>query len=253
MSTLKETLSSINHVKLVKYVGYDKLDDVSQISWGEFTENTTPEAADCFISDLFYGSEYSGDSVSRSNFLSIQNEYGDKTGVFKVFGGWDTYSWLFHFPTIEETWPEEDKEKLIKDMKDLDDYPVLDEEQLSELETETEQEAWDNNYRHDFEQKLLGMGFDKNDILYELDEDANIDNDDLDKIFYELISNGNGGEWIHETGCSVYINLDDIMKDLSWSDIVDVLKGKDIVYYEDGVMKNFKGGWKDTSTKPLFN
>jgi hypothetical protein len=95
-----------------------------------------------YMPELTGGSDYSGGSVTLANYRSMLESYRDY--VVDLYGGHGTYAiaipvWAFVCkPAIAET------------LAGLDDYPVIDEEALSDLESEWEQEAWESFVRHDF-------------------------------------------------------------------------------------------------------
>ena len=105
----------------------------------------------------------------------------------------------------------------------LDNYPVIDEEAMSEVEREAEDEDWDNWTRHDYERALVSALND--DGKYATDEahefregcqcrdclEEAIDGmEDLRSVFEEVASRINV-YWVNETGNSATVNVDRIV------------------------------------------
>jgi hypothetical protein len=89
-----------------------------------------------FVPRWLSGSDYSGGYVAKSNFESFMEEFDDHDPPFYVqtWGGHRTYGLVLHIPSV----PDEAWEMLCG----LDEYPSLDDERLSELESAGADEAW---------------------------------------------------------------------------------------------------------------
>lgn len=100
------------------------------------------------------GSDYSGGSVARANYNELvklleEHHPEDQTPVAWVsaYGGHNTKALFVVYDELDD----EIKETLGA----LTDYPVVDDEALSELEGEEQDEAWDNFYKRDFERAVM--------------------------------------------------------------------------------------------------
>jgi hypothetical protein len=115
----------------------------------KYAETFDPETSDpkewFLVPRYMSGSDYSGSSVEVSNMRAFKEEYGDES-FCPVYGDYGTYAvairldWLT--PAIWES------------LAALENYPVYDDQVLSEVETEAEEEAWENWARSDFKREL---------------------------------------------------------------------------------------------------
>lgn len=155
------------------------------------------------------GSDYNGGTVELSNYKVLEEMLAehhpeDQKPVcwVRASGGHGTFS-------IAVLWEELDDE--VKEaLAGLEDYPLLDEEALSGLESELEDEAWENYYRKDFEDavvKAVNAAFPDDD---EFDEWPASDEDAYD-LFRAAMDAANE-QWIHESlGSGPYIKLEHIV------------------------------------------
>lgn len=87
------------------------------------------------IPDLFTGSDYAGGSVQKSNHRSFLHLFKKVEGVYDLYGGFSTYAIAIRADVAESNLE-------IKDTLDaLEDYPLIDEEDHSELEIDWQGEA----------------------------------------------------------------------------------------------------------------
>lgn len=153
-----------------------------------------------FVSNYTSGSDYSGTTAEKSNYNVIleeaerlAEEMEDETWFQTFHGGHGTYAIAFH---VDKT-PDE----IVEMLEGLENYPVLDESAMSELETEEEGEAWENSYRDDYRRALEK----------EFDGDAEgVDDDELFKHFMEWSDKANE-YWEHSVE-GPYIDVDKIAK-----------------------------------------
>lgn len=93
------------------------------------------------------GSDYSGSLVEKSNHRVMLERYGDLPGVWDVYGGHGTFA-------VVVALRQKDKD-LWEDVRSMvDDYPLLDEEELSELEREDQDSQWESWVRSDFAREV---------------------------------------------------------------------------------------------------
>lgn len=181
----------------------------STIRWGSWSERKT---ADEWMPITLFphssGSDYSGGDVEKSNHRVLEADEHVMRRSVLIYGGHGTYGIAYiGQPT-----------RKIREMCDsLDSYPLLDEDDHSELEIELETEAWGDSYggRHDF-LKALGSLLDDVDPTHEHDVD-NLDEhtDAVDELWRtgSDVYNVNGGTgFMVETGCVVYFCIDEWIK-----------------------------------------
>lgn len=140
------------------------------------------------------GSDYSGSTVERANYLQLIDEHPDV--CIPVHGGYGTYVVLV---ALDEWTPELDDV-----LRDLEQYPVLSDDQLSHLETELEDEAWEGWIDYEFRSALIDADYPDADVLSD---------DKLYDLFCEGMEASNA-EYIHEQGCSVYVDVERIVSHL---------------------------------------
>lgn len=175
---------------------YDDLDDdtlfndhVATLSYGAFSTYEFDNPKDWYMPELLSGSNYSGDSVTVANYRTFLEEFGDRNGVHKVCGGHGTYGVAIHRSALDE--------EMIEVFRKLDDYPCIDEEQVSMVELEAEDEAWDSWAKNDYLRTLRSL----------TEEDIDPSDDDLFADFEQAREKANV-YWENETGNSAWIDLD---------------------------------------------
>ena len=175
------------------------------------TKNAEVALTDYFEPNYMGGSDYSGGSVEVANHKVFAEEFGDLPGVHEIHGDFDTYGVAIRLDCITPA---------MMDIFDgLDNYPVIDEEAMSAVEREAEDEAWDNWVRHDYERALVSaLNDDGNyatDEAHEFREgclcrdclEEAIDGvEDLRSVFEEVASRINV-YWMNETGNSATVNV----------------------------------------------
>lgn len=112
-------------------------------SYGDFHEYTG-EVTEALKKSLFLmptlmsGSDYNGGSVNLSNKRSFLKLYEEVEGVYEVEGGYNTYGVVIRLDVYESN------ADIKKTLDSLDNYPLVDEEDHSALESD-----WDNEYMTD--------------------------------------------------------------------------------------------------------
>ena len=109
-------------------------------SYGDFQEFkgtvTEENKKTLFITpELLEGSDYSGSTVQKSNHRSFLKMFKKVEGVYDLYGGYSTFAVAIRLDVYESN--EEIKEVL----DGIEDYPVVDQDDLTELECEQQQEA----------------------------------------------------------------------------------------------------------------
>lgn len=105
-------------------------------------------------------------------------------------------------------------EEAVEALESLNKYPVLDEDDLTYLDSEYENKAWEKGYRKDFEEALRKY----------LSFDEDITEEQLDELYERAMSSGSvtwvehgqGGNW-------AYIDVDRLVEELTDADIEEVL------------------------------
>ncbi len=149
------------------YNGWDNPAEFSILSYADFTPD--PQG-DYIIPDMMLGSDYSGDSVTVANHRFMLENYSDRTGIWQLTGG----HWTYGIALKRSAMDAGTRYEIENILTDLEDYPVIDEDLMGEVELKAEQTAWDNWLAHDFanriEQVLAAEG-----INIEIDYSHNAD------------------------------------------------------------------------------
>jgi hypothetical protein len=169
---------------------------VSSVSYGDIKQNDVGDFIEvpyCTFSD------YSGDTVNRANCEYFLETWGKLDGVYRIYGGHNTTGVLIRRSLYESN--EEIKEAI----DGLEDYPLFNDERLSELEIKLESEAWESWIKTEVQRELADIESPSPLILRLLDDD-NL----LESSFWYIIRSFDV-EFIHEDAVSAYIRTEEIM------------------------------------------
>ena len=171
------------------------------VSYGDFTstEETPTKTNKKFlylVPDLMAGGDYSNSGTySISNHRVFLKKYGKYAGVHKLTSGWGTFAVAIRLDVL-------DRHPEIHDCLDsLNRYPIIDDQDLSDLETEKSEEAWKEWAKDDLVRELR-----KSDPSLENFEPGN----KLEHLFYAA-SQESEEYWESQAGGSMYINIDKIV------------------------------------------
>ena len=175
------------------------------IPYGELhpiPDNRALEPTDYFVCDLLSGSHYSGDSVNRSNYRTFLERFGDSEYVYSVYGGHGTYAIAIRLDCADEA--------IREAFESLTQYPVLCDEDLSELEIEEREEAWEH--------------WAKDEFLWRVDKRFNttfrrgtLDDTKVFRLFHTLCERANE-YWICDCG-DQYIDIERVVSRMTREDL----------------------------------
>lgn len=175
------------------------------------------------------GSDYSGDLVEKSNHKALiemmPEGYEDGVQYIDYCGGHGTFALAIRFDAVTG--------ELLEALEGLEDYPILDEDLHSQMESDAQSEAWESDYRGEFKTVLGRALFQEwvdspatdqteteSDDDFEArqnaveeflqDECGEMSNETLDSLFY-LMSELSNTYWENETGGSMYIDIDRVV------------------------------------------
>lgn len=165
--------------------------DQNKISYGDIKVDSKGK----FLEVPYTGySDYSGSTVERSNCNCFLDTFEEYLGIsmWEMYGGYGTRGVLITLELYENN-------DEVKDIIDsLFDYPLINEDEMSSLEMEIENESWDDWIKSDLIRLL-----DKNNLSY--------NEDTLQADFYKVCENANEYP-IFEDAVSCWINLDKIVE-----------------------------------------
>lgn len=184
------------------------------------------------VPSFLSGSDYSGALVTRSNYEVWQTMFPEGRNVWwtTVSGGHGTYAIVINLEGI----PEEVEEEVAEVLNGLQNYPLIDEDHHSNLEMESQNEAWEDWGRKDFRRALEKK----------VEGDLNLDDvkdQDIDELFHG-VAEEIGEYWVNEEGSGSYIDVKKIAGAAKWEDIEELPGAVDD---EEGVTEWWDGMSKD--------
>jgi hypothetical protein len=175
--------------------------DYNKLSYGDFHEfkgTVTDELLKTLyvMPDLLSGGDYCNSSeVHISNHRIFLKEFGKVTGVHNLYGGYGTFAIAIRADIAES------HEGIKETLDGLDDYPVIDEEDMSKLRNDWEQEAV-KEMVHNVQRSI------END-LEEYMEDTEVDSDKIELLIWDGINDLNL-DWSYESN-SAYMDDDKVI------------------------------------------
>lgn len=160
--------------------------------------------SDYFYSKYLSYSDYSGTIENKANQKVLLEEFGDLDGVLQIYGGYSTSLILVRIDVLDNN------EELQKTILGLEDWPILDEDNLWKIEEEAKEEAITNWVLSDF----------KRLVQKTWNYDFSLLNDNfLRELFYQCVEKTNE-EWFFEYTDAV-ISIDRILKELEREDFLE--------------------------------
>jgi hypothetical protein len=91
-------------------------------------------------SKYWTGSDYSGTTIELSNYQVFIEKFQDLLGnaIFDIWGGYSTFSVAISVQWLTDSKNEEKAQEIVDVLQELDQYPVIDEDHLSNLESNLE-------------------------------------------------------------------------------------------------------------------
>ncbi len=159
------------------------------------------------------GGDYASSStVEISNHRVFLKEYKEVPGVFDVCGGFGTFAIAIRLDIYLS------KEEIKETIDGLEDYALINEEDLSELEMEKTNEAWDN-WTHENAFDNLKKSHTN---LENLIEPENF------RYYFEMAADENEINWEAEAGGSMYIDIDGVIAILRDRALVKITPDDDL-------------------------
>ena len=170
--------------------------------WGRWEQSASGKY---LVPQWLSGSDYSGALVTKSNHQAWMEKFpeGEDKWWANIHGGHGTYAIVIALEKV----PEDVEEEVVEVFDSLDSYPLLDEDLHSQMEMESQHEAWKDWGRSDFK-RALEKKFPDLDITGEANDKK------VDELFWEK-SDKIGEYWVNEEGSSSYINVEKVAKTVS--------------------------------------
>lgn len=223
--------------------GYNTRAD-GDVSYGDLKESDLPDYAGDYLFTLstddndsgevyFYlpyatGSDYSGSTVERSNYVSFLETYGKEDFVHTVYGGYNTYAVAIGLTGLL-TCVDDTADAILDALEGLEDYPCLDEQALSALEDEQADCAWKDWVAGDFVSALEAKFRDVADL--ELPTGPEL------RTFFEKKCGEANESWFNEgSGHEMYVRIDEVVKCIEFGDIAQWAVVYVVTYCDDGTV-----------------
>lgn len=180
-------------------------------SCGGFKETKETTKDSYLMCGLMEGSDYSdGRIIQAANLKCFLEEFSEIPGVHEVYGGHGTFGIAIKISSLTE--------EMIEMFTGLEDYALVDDEVLSEMEMEEQEKAWEYWVNNDFQRELERL----------LDIDITDTNGDkFYELFHFLCEKAN--EYWFEDGCSQYIRIEPIVQECS----IKLLREYEITFKEN--------------------
>lgn len=185
--------------------------DRGGISYGNFDRLSGSKAGrEWFAVDYCGGSDYVGDLATKSNYRSLMKlckealqdaDTCQEPWFVELYGGHGTFGIVLHCARTPTD--------IYDVIYQLNNYPLVDEDDYSELQHDEEGEAWVNWASHDFNRALENKF-----PTYDFDE---ISGDDLYKLFHTAAEDSN--TYWETDGMSMHIKIDRVVDNIELSDL----------------------------------
>lgn len=205
----KEVLDKLSEISKYDKLSYYKLEDYCKEDFDK--ESCNAQIFDQLSKDEIPSEEdfveipytVSGDYTSFSCVSNMSNNRVLRKDFEDLIFVYGSYSYETLFIQLKDLQKEKNQE-LFDIIDRLFQYPILDEQDESELINELAEQAWDNWVKYDFKRELYKY----------LDEDKyELEDYDLKSIFYKFIQIT--GDWFESEGNDVYIDVDKIVQEMA--------------------------------------
>ena len=174
--------------------------------------DATEEGEVYFFLPYASGSDYSGSTVEKANHKAFLESYGEEGFVWEAHGGFDTYAVVLGLTGLLEC-ADDTFDTILGIIEGLEDYPLIDDEALSNLEMEGADEAWDCWVAGDF-RRALEKRFDGVEFEWPSDSDL--------RTFFEKKAEEANEYWFNEGyGPDMYIRVDKIVEGIDLDNLAD--------------------------------
>jgi len=179
--------------------------------------DATEEGELYFFLPYASGSDYSGSTVEKANYTEFLESYGEEGFVWEAHGGFDTYAVVLGLTGLLEC-ADDTFDAILGIIEGLEDYPLIDDEALSNLESTLADEAWDCWVAGDF-RRALEKKFDGVEFEWPADSDL--------RPFFEKKAEEANEYWFNE-GCGpdMYIRVDKIVEGIDLDTLADYTVSK---------------------------
>jgi len=196
------------------------------VSYGDLKPADWPESAGKYLEalstdateegELYFflpyasGSDYSGSTVEAANHKEFLESYGEEAFVWEAHGGFNTYAVVLGLTGLLEC-ADDTFDAILDIIEGLENYPLIDDEALSKLESDNANEAWESWVAEDF-RRALEKKFDG--VEFEWPADCDL------RGFFEKKAEKANEYWFNEGyGPDMYIRVDKVVERVEWDDV----------------------------------
>lgn len=197
-------IDSVNCCRLEKY---EDVNDEYLGSYSPIENYSKLEFSDYYHPEYLGYSDYSGSTYTKSNHQLFIEQFGEIEGVQNVHGGYGSHDIYIRLDVLNNN------EEIQECLNSLDDYPVMDEDHLFEIEEEAKNESWNSYIRKDF---LRGL---EKEFNYNLEK---LSNEFIDRLFWKLEEKTNT-YWIFEH-TDAYFPLEEMFQKLTREEFLKIFK-----------------------------
>ena len=187
--------------------------NLNEISLKSTLDNTPIDEIFLMSNYMQYGDYDNSCMIERSNVKLFLESFGQLPFIFKVWGGYGSTGIAIALKGLMDPLNEEKALEIIETLNNLNDYPVIDDEDMSNMEYECFLESLDSFEIRDCN-KLLATQY-----LVNVDD---YDEDKLKDVLIESDRHGNPS-WFIESGGICYIDTKELISHVSLSDYYSCL------------------------------
>lgn len=189
---------------------YIDFPEKERFSYG-YLQHSKKDTATLITSKYWTGSDYSGTTVELSNYQVFMEKFQDLLGtaIFDIWGGYSTFSTAISIKWLLDPENEEKAQEIIDVLQELDRYPVIDEDHLSSMELEKENNYVTNDWLYDLNQEM------KKQHGIEI---TNVTKEQLRDLYYDLSERANSYPEFEDNGAP-YIDTEKIVKSYKIGDL----------------------------------
>jgi hypothetical protein len=223
---LSERVSRLYHVELIVPETTWRSETELSTSYGDWHKPKSDETDVWALIEYTSWSDYSGSLVDKANHKTLTDSFDaasfeDGIDYIDYHGGHGTRALAVRLSSLDADDPDGWLESIVDTLEGLEDYPLADESLHSEMEMESQNEAWESWAKSDFERallKTLQAHFEAQDNFREWLEYCDVSDFATDaqvsEWFYTLADTSNT-YWVNEQGEDMTIDVEDVLKGCS--------------------------------------
>jgi len=216
-------IQNMDHLSFWCYNHYDSsirdyIQDIpadKSVYWSDLEKIDNPDLSDLeniyIMHDYTQMGDYGGSLVEKANYEVLTNEYG----FIRVFGDYGSISCMISIQSLIDM-DEEESDTILDVLEGLNDYPLIDDDELYQQERDQIEEAWNNWVEYDFKRAI--------ESKYDIDlDDYELIPDQTFRSIFDQTAENISEYWINESGYDMWINVDKVVKSLDFNKYFQVI------------------------------